>query len=60
MVLAKLLNPPKWVLIPLPVIVFAALVFIFVSSRMAAFPAEYPDGRNDTAYGDSKQWVFLP
>ncbi len=31
MVLAKLLNPPKWVLIPLPIIVFAALIFIFVS-----------------------------
>lgn len=60
MVLAKLLNPPKWVLILLPVIVFATLIFIFVSSRMTAFPAEYPDERNDTAYGGSKQWVFLP
>lgn len=32
-VLSKLLNPPKWVLIPLPIIVFVALIFIFISSR---------------------------
>lgn len=38
MVLAKLLNPPKWVLIPLPVIVFAALIFIFVSRQEESSP----------------------
>lgn len=39
MVLAKLLNPPKWVLIPLPIIVFAALIFIFVSRLEESAPA---------------------
>jgi len=33
MVLAKLLNPPKWVLVSLPIIVFAALIFIFVNKQ---------------------------
>ena len=39
MVLAKLLNPPKWVLIPLPIIVFATLIFIFVSRQEESAPA---------------------
>lgn len=38
MVIAKLLNPPKWVLIPLPIIVFAALIFIFVSRQEESAP----------------------
>lgn len=39
MVLAKLLNPPKRVLIPLPIVVFAALIFIFVSGQEKSAPA---------------------
>lgn len=39
MVLAKLLNPPKRVMIPLPIVVFAALIFIFVSGQESSAPA---------------------
>lgn len=31
MVLRKLLNPPKRLLIPMPMIVFAALIFLFAN-----------------------------
>lgn len=33
MILVKLLCPPKWILIPLPIIVYAALIFIFASGQ---------------------------
>lgn len=38
-ILARLLEPPKWVLIPVPVAVFSALIFIFVSGQEKSAPA---------------------
>ena len=41
MILRKVLNPPKWILISVPPIVFSALIFIFATDRtesMAAYP----------------------
>lgn len=39
LVLKKLLNPPKWLLIPLPMIVFAALIFVFANRLEESVPA---------------------
>lgn len=39
LVLKKLLNPPKWLLIPLPMIVFAALIFVFANRLEKSAPA---------------------
>lgn len=33
LILAKLLYPPKWVLFSLPIVVFAALIFVFLSGQ---------------------------
>ncbi len=39
MILAELLNPPKWLHILLPIITFAALIFVFVNGLEKSAPA---------------------
>lgn len=41
MILRNTLNPPKWILIPVPLIVFSALIFIFATDRTESTVA-YP------------------
>lgn len=41
MILKRILYPPKWVLLIVPFISFAALIFIFIYEKTESMPA-YP------------------
>lgn len=38
-IISRLLNPPEWVLITLPIVALAALIFVFVSGQEKSAPA---------------------